>query len=331
MWQYLVNFIAGAVFPLALAGYGGHLATLALPEKSKQRRNALILVWTLAILGVGSSAFQQYVSFRSDNKRSVFDSAERSSVDNKLDSISTQLGRLLRNAKTGRQQAEILSTQEQVNSLKSSLGVIAKEASNAPKRALIASRINLENAVITSMETSGYANSISTDPIANVRAMQNAGYFSKDFGDACIQFLRLEDRLVNTMATSQEEFRLASQTGRWLTKTLKGLPSSVYVVLYADVPLYSDPEGKRLVSNATGLIIRTTITATGRVMRQVFPTTRTGYYKRGMVLTWEWRNHPKWGATWYRDPETHKIKLAFLGSLDFVPRDVKERLLRRPK
>jgi hypothetical protein len=56
MWPYILTTIAVAAFPLALAGYGGHLATLALPERSKKKRMAWLLCggWLLGCLDIRS-------------------------------------------------------------------------------------------------------------------------------------------------------------------------------------------------------------------------------------------------------------------------------------
>jgi hypothetical protein len=64
---YIISFFAVAVFPLALAALGGHLAALVLDGKKK--RNMLFLVWLLAILGVLAAVGQQVYSFRSDSVR----------------------------------------------------------------------------------------------------------------------------------------------------------------------------------------------------------------------------------------------------------------------
>jgi hypothetical protein len=68
--MYIINFLAVAALPLAIAGYGGHLAAKVL-EKS-DRKKALGVVWTLAVLGVLLSAVQQvfvYHSRQQDGRR----------------------------------------------------------------------------------------------------------------------------------------------------------------------------------------------------------------------------------------------------------------------
>jgi hypothetical protein len=87
MWPYIVTFIAVALFPLALAGYGGHLATLALPEDSAQRRRAKLLVWTLAIAGVILFGVSEIISYHADKKRDSEDATFQHDVLDKLNTI----------------------------------------------------------------------------------------------------------------------------------------------------------------------------------------------------------------------------------------------------
>lgn len=64
---YIITFLALAAFPLALAGYGGHLAATIL--KGEERTKALRIVWGLTILGLFSFGLQQYLTYRSDVER----------------------------------------------------------------------------------------------------------------------------------------------------------------------------------------------------------------------------------------------------------------------
>ena len=61
--MYVINFLAVAALPLAIAGYGGHLAAKVLNKVDRQR--ALSVVWSLAVLGVLLSAVQQVFLYRS--------------------------------------------------------------------------------------------------------------------------------------------------------------------------------------------------------------------------------------------------------------------------
>jgi len=62
---YVVSFLALAAVPLALGGYGGHLAAEVISHP-KHRGNAMLTVWGLAALGVVLSCAQQILTYRAD-------------------------------------------------------------------------------------------------------------------------------------------------------------------------------------------------------------------------------------------------------------------------
>ena len=64
---YLISFLAAAAVPMAVAGYGGHLAAKVLDRP--ERRRALTFIWALAALGVLLSGLQQMLVYRSDVDR----------------------------------------------------------------------------------------------------------------------------------------------------------------------------------------------------------------------------------------------------------------------
>jgi hypothetical protein len=100
VWPYVLTTVAVAVFPLALAGYGGHLATLALPEGSKAKHKALILVWGLAICGVVVFGISQVMAYNADAKRSSED-ARKSGAELKFQSdVNTKLQKIINEPNT---------------------------------------------------------------------------------------------------------------------------------------------------------------------------------------------------------------------------------------
>jgi hypothetical protein len=78
MLPYILTFAAVAVLPLLLAGYGGHLATIALRDSEK--RKALLIVWVLALGGVVLFGVTQVLAYRSDKKRDEKDGGFRTGV-----------------------------------------------------------------------------------------------------------------------------------------------------------------------------------------------------------------------------------------------------------
>jgi hypothetical protein len=88
---YLINFLAVAAIPLAIGGYGAHLAAkiLEIPD----RRKALAIIWLLAAVGVLLSGLQQVLIHRSDRSQELKQAAleekaerDRQQLREKLDS-----------------------------------------------------------------------------------------------------------------------------------------------------------------------------------------------------------------------------------------------------
>jgi len=61
---YFISFLAVAAIPLAIGGYGAHLAAKILDDTG--RRKALGIIWLLAAVGVMLSGVQQVLVYRSD-------------------------------------------------------------------------------------------------------------------------------------------------------------------------------------------------------------------------------------------------------------------------
>jgi hypothetical protein len=73
MWLYITSFLALAAVPLALGAYGGHLAAEVISDR-KHRRNAMLIVWNLAAVGVVLAGVQQIMTYRAD--RAMKDSSK---------------------------------------------------------------------------------------------------------------------------------------------------------------------------------------------------------------------------------------------------------------
>jgi hypothetical protein len=85
--------------------------------------------------------------------------------------------------------------------------------------------------------------------------------------------------------------------------------------------LYSDPEGKNVLTGVKGLILESTSPGGATKRHAVFPTTRK-HFKRGQRVAWEWHNQNKYGPSWFRDPDSGEIKQAFAGAMEFIGRDL---------
>ena len=92
MLSYIIGFLAVAVFPTALALFGGHLATLAIADFHK-RRLAIGAVWGLAILGIVFAGLQQIGSYRSDQEHDAKVSELQRTANGLQGTVNTSLQR----------------------------------------------------------------------------------------------------------------------------------------------------------------------------------------------------------------------------------------------
>lgn len=90
---HVLSFLAMALFPLALAGYGGHLAGKALNDK-KKRRIALLIVWGLASGGVVASAFFELLGSRQESRRIEEDKQKDTAQSHFQVTVLSQLGQI---------------------------------------------------------------------------------------------------------------------------------------------------------------------------------------------------------------------------------------------
>jgi hypothetical protein len=86
---YILLFVAYALVPLTLAGYGAHIGAEGTRNK-KLKLKQLLIIWGLAIVGVLVSGIAQYASWRSDTKRDRNEQVFQSQILHKLDVINAE-------------------------------------------------------------------------------------------------------------------------------------------------------------------------------------------------------------------------------------------------
>jgi len=101
------------------------------------------------------------------------------------------------------------------------------------------------------------------------------------------------------------------------------LPRETNIVHHPGVAIYSDPECEHPVTNAKGIILKTTSADGAGVNYPIFPSTRTHFIK-GKRVALDWSRENTWWDAWYRDPDTDEIKLAWNSSSEFVGRHLDE-------
>ena len=101
---YFVNFLAVAAIPLAIGGYGAHLAAKIL--ESQDRRKALTVIWLLAAAGVLLSGVQQILIHRSDRAAELQQMARQEKAERDQQQLREKLDSSLRHQEDVQQELE---------------------------------------------------------------------------------------------------------------------------------------------------------------------------------------------------------------------------------
>src|SRR5208283_384343 len=101
---YFINFLAVAAIPLAIGGYGVHLAAKIL--ESTDRRKALAIIWLPAAVGVLLSGVQQILIRRSDRAMELRQVALQAKAERDQQQLREKLDSSLRRQEDVRQELD---------------------------------------------------------------------------------------------------------------------------------------------------------------------------------------------------------------------------------
>ena len=94
------------------------------------------------------------------------------------------------------------------------------------------------------------------------------------------------------------------------------LPALPYRVLYANIPIYSDPECRQQVTDGTILILQSLDPDDPIQELDIAPTRKN--YRAGQIVAWDLNNKKLWEKAWYRNPESGEIEQAWTFHVEFI-------------
>jgi hypothetical protein len=207
----------------------------------------------------------------------------------------------------------------------SSIRAILHEMARSPKAALILLATEIEREARQVLGSVGLLKGRRHVPIT-----QALGELDKQYGglpghvsSGLKHFWEIRNRLIHGGEADEQSILSAIDSGVTILKALQALPREVNVVYHPGVTVFSDPECKNEISNTKGVILETSSPSGARKFVRIFPTTKT-HFKKARRVAWEWSNEHIWGETWYRDPDTNEIKIAWSSSMEFVGRHLDE-------
>lgn len=201
---------------------------------------------------------------------------------------------------------------------------IISEAAHSPKTALILLASELEKLARQLLACTGQLNGRRFVPVIQAIAELDKNYgLPRHVPSSLKLFQEARNRLIHGGEGTDEDILRAIDSGLTILKALQAFPREINVVYHPGVDLFANSELTDPILNAKGIILETLTPGGATKSRRIFPTTRT-HFKKGHQVAWEWNMQNIWEKGWYRDPDTAEVKVAFMGSAEFIGRHLDE-------
>lgn len=204
---------------------------------------------------------------------------------------------------------------------------ILEEAVQSPSVAMMRLSIEVERQLRLILAATGqlqkYTGQSPTEALDLIsKTMDEGSVFPKALRGTLEGFWGLRNDVVHGHVGQHLTIR-AVDYGLRILKMLHSIPRRSYIIVDASIPVFSDPVGRTLREDVRGVILKTMGPHGGIEGFNVHPARRV--YSVGQSVSWEWDlRGPGWGETWYRNPPLGEIKLAWVGSLEFIGRPLEE-------
>ncbi len=132
-------------------------------------------------------------------------------------------------------------------------------------------------------------------------------------------FWNLRNMVVHGPGSKQHFAMRAVDYGLRILRMLRAIPRPWRIVRAENVPLCSDSKCVRLMPDVRGVILESFSHQGESHGLHIYPSRIR--YILGQKLSWEWDTTGEgWNETWYKDPFSDEIKLAWSESMEFVGR-----------
>lgn len=155
-----------------------------------------------------------------------------------------------------------------------------------------------------------------------VRELSGRSFLPDYMMDSLLRFWDLRNKIVHGKGDIDEnEILKILDIGIVLLKAIRSIPHEVHIVKDT-VDVFEDSECKNIKNGVKGIIVESK-TPDGGLLRRLFHTSKTDYYKPENRVSWEWDITTKFGESWYIDKnDGSKKKIG--GSLDFIGRQIED-------
>ncbi len=199
---------------------------------------------------------------------------------------------------------------------------IIAEVSRSPKAALLLLTSELEKAVRHLLA----ALAMTKRPLPlkmAIHELERRGVVPKSIVEVLDRFTDVRNRLVHGHFASDDDIIRALDAGLLILRSIQTAPQPVATIRHVQIPLYADPNATVPRPEISGLIVEVTNPESMMNELRVLPT-REGHFEIGRRIGWAYSYERDYDETWYRDPDTGTITLAWSYSKEFIGKHLEE-------
>jgi len=225
-------------------------------------------------------------------------------------------------ARMGAPGGSSVSSESDVERARAVTALVLTEAVRSPRVGLIMLTGALEREVRDLLMTTGWATEESGRSLrAGVARLVEVGVLTASAASALNLFSKARNEIVHGHETvSDTEILRAIDAGISLLQTVAAIPRERNTVLHPGVDVYAGASATTPIPGVRGLLLRTENPTRTTTSVRIYPTTKDDY-EVGRQVAWEW-GPSQWGPAWYRDPDSGEVKEAWLGSMEFIGRQL---------
>ena len=198
---------------------------------------------------------------------------------------------------------------------------VIHEAARSPKAALFILAAEIEKEARQTLASIGKLEGRTHIPVNQAIDELDSHYgLPRHMSSSLKLFWDTRNKIIHGGETEEGNVLSAIDSGVTILRSLQALPRGLKIVYKSGVPIYSDPECRIEIPDATGIILENRSTSGAQTSYSIFPTTRT-HFEEGRRVAWEWNMNFICQGAWYRDPlDPGTIKQAWHSSAEFIGR-----------
>jgi len=195
---------------------------------------------------------------------------------------------------------------------------VLREAGESPKAGLLLLSAEIERSLREILLSNGWAQP--GRPLSISRSLELLaanGSLPTALLGATRDFYRVRNEIAHGIGASEGDVLRAVDAGTEIYRALTSVPHATHTVVAADLPLYSDPDGKHPYPDLRAVVLSNEAKpGRGRVTESAHPV-RPGAFLVGQKVSWHWDMSHVVGEAWYHDPQTGNPKYGWTSSALF--------------